>query len=109
MGEAGAPLLRHAPSTSLVEQTALRACPYTCPHRVYSCTSPLSTLITHHHRLIDSRRCSDMADVWNSRPNLVFEHGDRRFVNDVANAGAALNMAKNEDTVFYNLFKVSYG
>ena len=33
-------------------------------------------------------REQDLADAWNARPNLVLEHGDKRFINDVANAGS---------------------
>lgn len=89
----------------MLEHTTLRVCPYTRPHRFYSCTSPLSTLITHHQRLATARRCSDRADDWNSRPKMVLEHGDKRLINDVANAGQAITLAKTEDNVFTSLFQ----
>ena len=69
----GAPLLQYAISTTYLAAEDVRIHNYTQPHALFSCTSPLSSLITHYRRLQQMRLLSDAAEAWNSRPNLVFE------------------------------------
>ena len=53
--DGGAPLLRYAISTTYLPVEEVRVHPFTTPHAIFSCTSPLASLITHYRRLVQMR------------------------------------------------------
>jgi len=67
------------------------------PQILFSCTSPLASLIQPFLTLAHKRECTLRADAFNCTPSMVFEQQDKVLLNDVSNSGLAIQNPKDMD------------
>lgn len=67
------------------------------PQILFSCTSPLASLIQPYLTLCHKRECTLRADGFNCTPSMVFEQQDKVLLNDVSNSGLAIQNPKDMD------------
>ena len=89
-----APLLEYAVSSGFVSTDEIHVMPYSTPHALFSCTSPLASLITHYNRLLQVRQNTESAEMWNVCPNIIFEEQEKTFINDAVENAAVLQITK---------------
>ena len=101
-------LLEYVISTSFCAAEEVHVKAYSMPDGTLTCTSPLSTLITSYNRLLQMRRSSENAEMWNSRTNIVFEERDKAMINSAAERGTGLQFTKTSAEVAMNDSMQSY-
>ena len=104
----GGALLEYVISTSFCPAEEVRVRAYSTPDATLSCTSPLSSLITSYNRLLQMRKSVENAELWNSRPNVVFEEKDKAFINSAAEKGTGFQMTKPSMEMAANESAASY-
>ena len=71
---------------------------FTVPSTMFPCTSALSTLIHSYSMLCHKRDCTVRADMYNSKPSIVFEEQNRSNPTDGAQRGVGLENNSDEQT-----------
>jgi hypothetical protein len=90
------PLLKYVVHSAYCKED-IQVYPFVNPQILFSCTSPLSSLIQPYMILCHKRDCTIRADGFNSQPSLVLEHQDKLLINDVSNSGMAIQNTKDMD------------
>lgn len=88
------PILKYIVNSAYCREE-IRVFVFVNPQIMFSCTSPLSSLIQPYLTLSHKRDCTLRADAFNSMPSMVFEQQDKVLLNDVNNSGLALQNAKD--------------
>lgn len=94
----GGPLLQYVITTTYADSNDVHVLPYSTPHALFSCSSPISSLIIHYQNLLHVRHVTEKAEAWNSHPNIIFEESEKAFINDVADRGGPLQALSELDT-----------
>jgi hypothetical protein len=89
------PLLRYVVHCSHCKET-IHVYPYTPPTNLFSCSSPISSLVNSYLQLCHKRDCANRATLFNSQPGLVFEEQDKLNANTIAESGAGLQHRQQE-------------
>ena len=93
------PLLEYVISTSICPAADVRVWAYNSPDASLSCTSALASLITGYNRLLQKRLATENAELWNSRPNIVFEEMSKDFINSATERGGVVGNRINAEVV----------
>lgn len=94
----GGPVLEYVITTTYANSDDVHVLAYTTPHALFSCASPISSLIIHYQNLLHVRHITEKAESWNCHPNLVFEESEKAYINDVADKGGPLQALSELDT-----------
>ena len=89
------PLLRYVVHCSHCKEK-IEVYPYTPPTNLFSCSSPISSLVNSYLQLCHKRDCANRATLFNSQPGLVFEEQDKLNANTIAESGAGLQHRQQE-------------
>lgn len=90
------PLLKYIVNSAYCKEK-IHVYAFVSPQILFSCTSPLASLIQPFMALQHKRDCAVRADSFNSKPALVYEQSEKLLINDVGNSGLALQNPKDID------------
>jgi hypothetical protein len=94
----GGKLLEYVITTNYADAQEVHVLNYVTPHALFSCCSPVSSLIIHYQNILHIRKLTERSESWNSHPNLVFEESEKAYINDVADKGGPLQALSELDT-----------
>lgn len=89
------PLLSYEVHTSFTDQPPM-IYTFTTPSTLYPCTSALSSLMRSYDMLCHKRGCMLRADMYNSKPSLVFEEQYHGNPTQAAEKGSAIQNSVDE-------------
>lgn len=89
------PLLCYEVNTSFTDQPPL-VYPFTTPSTLYPCTSAISSLMQTYNMLCHKRGCMLRADMYNSKPSLVFEEQYHGNPTQAAEKGSGIQNSAEE-------------
>jgi hypothetical protein len=90
------PLLRYIVNSSYCKEK-IHVFNVVSPQILFSCSSPLGTLVQPFLALCHKRDCVARGDAFNSIPSMILEHQDKILINDVSNSGFAIQNTKDMD------------
>lgn len=90
------PLLKYIVNSAYCKEP-IHVFPMVNPQILFSCTSPLASLIQPFLSLSHKRECCIRVDSFNSKPSMVYEHQEKLMINDISNSGLAIHNPKDLD------------